>query len=1060
MHCFYRGVLLGMLIAAGTGLTGRAADQAERTGSRPLEARQPWGEIVRGESVLELKVEKLPADRTLTIPRLNNRMKSLTLKGGPENAEVQLRPQVREWQIVLPASLPADSRPVVVLELHEPVFVPEQPHVLTQQDDGSLDLPAHEAVTHGELLRYEPQPHKNTVGYWANEKDWCEWYVRVTRPGPFTVELLQGCGTGQGGSDVEVEIAGQKLRFIVEDTGHFQNFKRREIGRVRIEKPGDFRLQIRPVTKSKNAVADIRLVRLVPVPAGEPQVLDDRLQLELIASEPDIVTPVGMTVDARGRLLVIESHTHFPPEGYAGPPHDRIRLIEDTDGDGRADRFRSFHEGTRATMSIAAGPDGWIYVATRMKVFRLRDSDGDDKADQEQEIAHLETEGNYPHNGLCGLCFDGQGGLYFGLGENLGADYALIASDGTKLSGGGEGGNVYHCRMDGTGLRRIATGFWNPFGICVDPADRVFVVGNDPDSSPPCRLVQVVDGGDYGYQFRYGRSGKHPLQAWDGELPGTLPMVAGTSEAPSDVIPYHGQLYVTSWGEYRIERFSLVPHGASFRGRREVVVQGDEQFRPVDFALAPDGSLYFTDWVSRSYNVHGQGRIWRLRWKSEPPASEWPAWTNEERSAFIARTARSMTALSSDDPFLHQAAVMGLAAHGQNDVAQADLATFGDSGQRLGLLEAARWTSIPDARRDALLRAALGDSDPAVRLFAVRWIADSRLTSFRAGLESMLSDPVNSVPLFRATLAAIDWLETGTAPRRGGAVAGESLLLNFASDESRPASLRAMSLKALGSDHPQVSVETLIQLAASDSPVLAREAVHSLVTRRGADRSDALRRLAEDAARNPSLRADAAAGLNPGDETDRKALSALKGSDVAAVAAEAVQTLRRGSADPVPEADSRPAPVDTDAWFSLVGEGGSREEGWRVFFGAGTTRCANCHTLDGRGADVGPDLTGIGRRMGRRRVLESILQPSREIAPRYVPWVIETEAGRVFTGLSLGVPGSGQVEQFLGTDGMQFDLPRDQIAARHLTDRSVMPDGLHNRLTLEELRNLLALLAE
>ncbi|HVL14805.1 MAG TPA: hypothetical protein VM529_19695, partial [Gemmata sp.] len=84
----------------------------------------------------------------------------------------------------------------------------------------------------------------------------------------------------------------------------------------------------------------------------------------------------------------------------------------------------------------------------------------------------------------------------------------------------------------------MATGFWNPFGSGRDIFGRLFVVDNDPDASPPCRLLHVVEGGDYGFQFRYGRAGRHPFQAWNGELPGMLPMVAGTGESPCEVISY------------------------------------------------------------------------------------------------------------------------------------------------------------------------------------------------------------------------------------------------------------------------------------------------------------------------------------------------------------------------------------------------------------------------------------------------------------------------------------------------------------------------------------------
>src|SRR5262245_1362786 len=71
-------------------------------------------------------------------------------------------------------------------------------------------------------------------------------------------------------------------------------------------------------------------------PIAHPKVLDDGYQLELLAAEPDIVTPVGLDFDKKGRLLVIESHTHFPPKDYPGPKTDRIRVLEETDRKGKA----------------------------------------------------------------------------------------------------------------------------------------------------------------------------------------------------------------------------------------------------------------------------------------------------------------------------------------------------------------------------------------------------------------------------------------------------------------------------------------------------------------------------------------------------------------------------------------------------------------------------------------------------------------------------------------------------------------------------------------------------
>src|SRR5262249_41751284 len=64
----------------------------------------------------------------------------------------------------------------------------------------------------------------------------------------------------------------------------------------------------------------------------------------------------------------------------------------------------------------------------------------------------------------------------------------------------------------------------------------------------------------------------------------------------------------------------LAPRGASFTARMQTVVRGKEDFRPVAIATGPDGAVYFSDWVDRSYPVHGKGRIWRLRARKAPPA--------------------------------------------------------------------------------------------------------------------------------------------------------------------------------------------------------------------------------------------------------------------------------------------------------------------------------------------------------------------------------------------------------------------------------------------------------
>ena len=795
--------------------------------------------------------------------------------------------------------------------------------------------------------------------------------------------------------------------------------------------------------------------------AAEPKVLDDLYELTQFASEPDIVTPVGMTFDSKGRMLVVEVHTHFPPKDYSGPKHDRIRLIEDTDGDGKADRFRSFYEGSTQTMSLRAGSDGWIYVATRMKVFRIRDTDGDDKADEEQQIAWLDTQGNYPHNGLCGLSFDKEGRLLFGLGENLGKDYVLNSAGGTKLPGGGEGGNIYRCTADGKNLERVATGFWNPFGICVDPENRIFCVGNDPDSMPPCRLMHIVKGGDYGYQFRYGRSGRHPLQAWDGELPGTLPMVAGTGEAPCSVIPYRGQLWVTSWGDYRIERYTLTPRGASFGANFDVAVQGDENFRPVDIAVAPDGSLFFTDWVDRSYPVHGKGRIWKLSLKSgAPQAPPFPELSEAEGEAllWVDCPLPPKDLLGDKDPFLRNAAIQGLssAETPEKAIAHYEKLDLKLASQRVALLEAGRRAGFFGDSRRARLKTALADEAPDVKLYALRWIADEKLTDFLPAIRKLAKEKDTTPALFTAAVATTEWLDGGKVANLKKSHRGH-YFADVISEGGYPTSIVRMALRSLPPDHESLSPSLLLKLAAESDTTLSRPAIRTLALSGRPESLDLLMSISRSRDFHPQVRADALVGLIGSEKHSAQitqlALSDLKndkGGQPAAAMASLI--LRKGE-----EARWNPPAPGAEAYLNFFKENFDKPDpnaGWRWFFSY--AQCSKCHTLQGRGGTTGPDLTFIAKRMDRKRLVESIITPSREIAPRYVPWIVELKSGKTLTGIALNREGNNEV--FASADGKVTRVPTNQIEARHPSRVSVMPDGLASKIGPRVIYDIIGLL--
>lgn len=130
---------------------------------------------------------------------------------------------------------------------------------------GDIRLHAKDARIHAQTMRYEPEPHKNVLGYWVNPQDWADWEFDVPTAGRYEVEIQQGCGNGCGGSEVHVEIGDTKLAFIVQETGHFQHMIQRNLGMVELP-AGKATLAIKPQTKPGPAVMDVRRVVLRPAP--------------------------------------------------------------------------------------------------------------------------------------------------------------------------------------------------------------------------------------------------------------------------------------------------------------------------------------------------------------------------------------------------------------------------------------------------------------------------------------------------------------------------------------------------------------------------------------------------------------------------------------------------------------------------------------------------------------------------------------------------------------------------------------------------------------------------
>lgn len=816
------------------------------------------------------------------------------------------------------------------------------------------------------------------------------------------------------------------------------------------------RIAIRPIIVSPMLwnVAAALLVGCGCLSAAPPRVLVDDYSLEQVAREPDIVTPVALAVDTAGRLLVVESHTHKRTEDYQGPTTDRIRALDDSDGDGKLDRWAEVADGFRHAMNVVVRNDGAIVVVTRGDVFLL-EADEQGGFGKPATLVHLETKIDYPHNALGGFVFDGRGGFYLGLGENFGGAYRLIGSDGAEFADSGGTGMIFHFANDGSGMKRIAQGFWNPFGLGIAGRKTLFAVDNDPDASPPCRLIHVVETGDYGHRWEYGRAGVHPLQAWNGELPGTLPMVCGTGEAPCAVVPHENHLWVTSWGDHRVERYKLTSSAGTFAGQREVVVQGDADFRPTGFAVASSGDIYFADWVSKSYPVHGKGRIWRLSRKEAYEPEPWEV--IESREAPIGKQSPEQLT-NSPQPFERQRTVARYVA--EQSTKGIDLADARTDSERLVRLQAIRWSE--QAVEDDLLRAELQHPSADIRLYALRWICDQHRTPLRNDVAELLKREIPSERYYLALLGAIAWLDGDRKPPPKSIVDG--LLARELRNKNRAPEIKALALRLISPNHKQLTLDVLNGYIEGNSAELRREAIQALALCQHENRFVYLAKVAGDETLDPSLRADALAGLAGEVAQFEPLIRKLAESDLPALRSEASRILRLTSRDQEALAtqppEIKPEPTDLDTWLALTEGRGDAESGRRLFFSSVGPRCGTCHNRNGCGGSFGPALTGYGNNHSRRQILTAILQPSRDIAPRYVPWVLETDDGKTHVGLRLPQGGDNGNEPYIDSEGKRFDLQSDNVEFRQPAKKSIMPEGIEKTISVEDLADLLAYLSE
>jgi putative membrane-bound dehydrogenase-like protein len=370
--------------------------------------------------------------------------------------------------------------------------------------------------------------------------------------------------------------------------------------------------------------------------------VSDGLEVSLWASEHLFSNPTCMDIDPQGRVWVCESvnyRTRLLRRKPNRPEGDRILILEDTQGSGKADKVTVFYQSpdTLAPLGIAVwkhpkGPGYTVFVCQSPDILVFEDKDGDGKADGPPRKLLSGFRGIDHDHGVHGIYIGPDGKLYFSVGDQ--GVQGLVDKHGKKWTTNQtdcRAGTIWRCDLDGKNLELLAHNFRNEYEPCADSFGTLFVSDNDDDGNQQTRICYVMPGGNYGYWPRR-RGDTH----WHEEQPGVVPKIlrtyfgspTGICVYEGDLLPkkYHGQLLHTDAGPRQVRCYHLTPQGASYEVDREDMVEStDNWFRPSDVCVAPDGSVFVCDWYDPGVGGHGmgdikKGRIFRIAPKGNRPS--------------------------------------------------------------------------------------------------------------------------------------------------------------------------------------------------------------------------------------------------------------------------------------------------------------------------------------------------------------------------------------------------------------------------------------------------------
>jgi len=592
-----------------------------------------------------------------------------------------------------------------------------------------------------------------------------------------------------------------------------------------------------------------------PARGEEPRFTPPKMQvpdgfvIELAAAPPLVMYPMMGCLDDLGRLYLAESHgQNLDKQGLLKAKHRFIRMLEDTDHDGRFDKSTIFAD--RLVMPEGAlWYRGSLYVLSSPYLWRFQDTDGDGVADvREKLVGEMEFNGKAnQHGAYLGPC----GRLYFSGGA---FGYDLVGSDGKAAYpvGKASAAGVFSCRPDGSDVEIFGTGGINPVEVVFSPEGELFTT---------CPIIDTVDGRHDAliHWIRGATVGPRdfrppplpqtgyrlpPLSRWGQVAPSGLMMYRGQALGRE----YTGRLFATHFNTRTVVSTTIKRHGSTYRSIDEdFLTSPNPDFHPTDIMQDADGSLLLIDtggWFriscpfSKTAKPEIPGAIYRIR-RRDAQASNDPRglglnWRNPAPQELWNR-------LDDPRPVVRDRAVAAWHAAGNKHsefLLKAYLADTASAGRKQQPASRTRLNAVWAASRIGdkacrrLIRMGLSDPDVTVRHAAARSAGILRDRAAVTTLQGMLLDTKLGWPLRRASAAALGRIGDATSVSKllaSSAAGGDDFFNHAVVYALIEIGDFSQTVKGLAVPNPQIQQAALVALDRIDSGSLQQSHVAPLL---------------------------------------------------------------------------------------------------------------------------------------------------------------------------------------------------------------------------------------